>query len=172
MSICQYSCKKEILDTCSRLVYLSSSRLTIDPRLKINNELKVGQRIMNNERWKMFISQIKRSWAQTWSVSSPQTVHPGSTRREERFLTVKDLLLPRRSFRWKKNFCTKSDEQKTKTDNGRQNPGKGMGDPLSAKQNNFRLPHRYFWNSINSRYNCTSNGCIIPRLKKIKDHKH
>ena len=102
MSICQYSCKKEILDTCSRLVYLSSSRLTIDPRLKINNELKVGQRIMNNERWKMFISQIKSSWAQSWSESSPQTVHPGSTRREERFLTVKDLLLPRRSFRWKK----------------------------------------------------------------------
>ena len=168
MSICQYSCKKEILDTCSRLVYLSSSRLTIDPRLKINNELKVGQRIMNNERWKMFISQIKRSWAQTWSVSSPQTVHPGSTRREERFLTVKDLLLPRRSFRWKKTkqtkfFCIKSDGDQRKTDEGRQNPGKGMGDPLLAKKK-FRLPYRCIWKSFNSRYNQTSDGCKIPRL--------
>ena len=147
-------------------------KLTVDHWSKYEDKQWAESWSENNERWKMFISQIKSSWAQSWSESSPQTVHPGSTTREERFLTVKDLLLPRRSFRWKKNFCTKSDEQKTKTDNGRQNPGKGMGDPLSAKQNNFRLPHRYFWNSINSRYNCTSNGCIIPRLKKIKDHKH
>ena len=40
-----------------------------------------------------------------------------------------------------KFFCIKSDGDQRKTDEGRQNPGKGMGDPLLAKKK-FRLPYR------------------------------